>query len=360
MSQPTVEAAQAAQMPASPRFLKQPHGQGAADFDAARVQAALTADEAAALSALARGAGGGVDAAPQGRPGQELPGWLLTSLALMCTLLWAGAQIGVKYGLEVSPPFALMGMRFVVASVLLLPVILALRSQWPKTRGAWARTVALGVLNNTIYLGLTALGLNFVSAGLACVLTGLNPLALAIGGALFFNERVRPQTLVGLVGALAGVGWVMAGRLGNDNSPSGALIICLANAVMVAGNLLYKRWQLDCGLLVSHAVQLFIGGVTLLALSAGVEPWSQVQWGARLFWAEAFLVFGVSFGAMLTWLFLLARGTASKAGAFLFLVPLFGLAEGAAILGESLTRSDVWGAAATTACIWYAQRGDRA
>lgn len=288
---------------------------------------------------------------------KELSGVVLTLMALMCTMLWAGAQIGVKFGLSSAPPFVLMGIRFMLASLLLVPVAFYVKSPWPATRGAWLRTLSLGVLNNTLYLGLTAAGLQHVSAGLACVLAGINPLGLALGGFLFFRERISRQEILGLLGALCGVMWVMNARLGSDNSLSGAMTIILANGVMVAGNLCYKRWQNDCGLLVSHLVQLAVGGVSLLALSANTENWNSISWDSNFWIAQAFLVFGVSFGAMLTWLFLLSRGSASKAGAFLFLVPLFGLAEGAVILHESLSRTDLLGAALTTGCIYIAQKG---
>lgn len=252
-----------------------------------------------------------------------------SALALMCTLLWAAAQLGVKVGLQSAPPFYLMGIRFMAAGLILQPVCWLIGSPWPKTRGGFGRLVTLGLLNNTVYLGLTAIGLQTVSAGLNCVLTGMNPLALALGGFLLFRERTRPSEVVGLFGALAGVIWVMAGRIGADNQPSGIALTVLANCVMVAGNLAYKRWQAESGLVRSHSVQLLVGGVTLLGLAWLTEDVNAIVWGKNLLMAESFLVVGVSFGAMLSWLFLLSHGSASQAGAFLFLVPLFGLLQSA-------------------------------
>jgi len=279
-----------------------------------------------------------------------------TALALMCTILWASAQLGVKVGLHSAPPFYLMGMRFLAAGLILQPVCWAIGSPWPRSWAGMGRLVVLGLLNNTVYLGLTAIGLMTVSAGLNCVLTGMNPLALALGAYLIFGERTSRTEIIGLFGALAGVVWVMAGRIGADNQPWGIALTILANCVMVAGNLAYKSWQKESGLVRSHSVQLLIGGVTLLGLAAIFEDASTIVWGQSLFWAEAFLVVGVSFGAMLSWLYLLSHGSASKAGAFLFLVPLFGLLQSAMLLGEKLSASDLLGVAVTTLSVYAVQK----
>lgn len=305
---------------------------------------------------------------PQGPPSAQAPAAaaaisqtrMYTALALICTLLWAGAQLGVKVGLAYAPPFYLMGIRFVAAGLILQPICWAIGSPWPKSAGGMGRLVALGLLNNTIYLGLTAIGLQTVSAGLNCVLTGMNPLALALGGYLIFRERTDKMEVLGLLGAMAGVIWVMAGRIGADNQPGGITLTVLANCVMVAGNLAYKRWQHESGLVRSHSVQLLVGGVTLLVLAGLTEPYAAVHWGRELFAAEAFLVVGVSFGAMLSWLYLLSHGSAAQAGAFLFLVPLFGLIQSGLFLRERITASDSLGVAATTLSVYAVQRLSRA
>ena len=293
---------------------------------------------------------------PSPAAGTRFPPAVMTAMALVCTMLWAGAQIGVKLGLSSAPPLALMGVRFTLASLILLPVALWVKSPFPARAGGWWRLVVLGLLNNTVYLGLTALGLDNISAGLACVLTGINPLALALGGWLFLREAILVNEILSLLGALGGIVYVMAGRLGHDNTLGGMATVLGANFVMVAGNLCYKRWQHESGLLVSHMVQLFVGGVTLLALSWGLES-APIQFGPAFWAAELFLIFGVSFGAMLIWLFMLSQGSAAKAGAFLFLVPIFGLLQGALFLGEHLSLSDGLGAAVTTGFVYLAQRG---
>jgi drug/metabolite transporter (DMT)-like permease len=297
-------------------------------------------------------------AAPEVTPPASpiLNGKMYTALALVCTLLWASAQLGVKVGLASAPPLYLMAIRFIAAGLILQPVCWAVGSPWPKTWGGMGRLVALGLLNNTIYLGLTALALQTVEAGMNCVLAGVNPLALALGGYLIFGERTDKKELLGLFGALLGVVWVMAARIGADNQPSGIALTLLANCVMVAGNLAYKQWQHESGLVRSHSVQLLVGGVTLLGLAGIFESADAIVWGANLFRAEAFLVVGVSFGAMLSWLYLLSNGSAAKAGSFLFLVPLFGMLQSAWLLGERMTLRDMFGVGLTTLSVYAVQR----
>ena len=76
----------------------------------------------------------------------------------------------------------------------------------------------------------------------------------------------------------------------------------------------------------------------------------------RLVRAMAYLVFVMSAGASLLWYWLLSHGEASRVSAFYFLTPVFGLAFGALLLGETFHPSDVFGLTAIAAGIVLVQR----
>ena len=60
---------------------------------------------------------------------------------------------------------------------------------------------------------------------------------------------------------------------------------------------------------------------------------------------------------MLIWFWLLTHGDATRASAFFFLNPIFGLFLGALFLGEPLTAIDFAGSAAVALGIYLVQRG---
>jgi drug/metabolite transporter (DMT)-like permease len=282
---------------------------------------------------------------------------LYMSLALLFSLLWASAFMGVKVGLRSSPPFFLMGLRFLVAGTVLIAVARLRGLPLPRTRQDWFRLAALGFLNNAAYLGLSAIALRSLSGGMGAVLASTNPLMLALVAPLFLRERLTPTRMMGFGVAFLSVLFIMYVRVG-ASEPLGAMaLVLLANALMVAGTVLFKRWAPSQHLVVVNGVQLLTASVLLLVPSLAFESIGAVHWGGSFLGAIAFLALGVSCGAMLIWFWLLRAGDAARASAFFFLNPVLGLFLGALLLGEPLRGLDFAGTAGVALGIYLVQRG---
>lgn len=289
-------------------------------------------------------------------PARPLLAALYTPLALLFSLLWASAFMAVKIGLRSSPPLFLMGFRFLLAGSLLLAAARLLGHRLPHTRRDWLRLGLIGLLNNAIYLGLSAVALRHLSGGMGAVLASTNPLMLAAVAPLLLRERLGARQVAGLALAFASVVAIMYTRTGTADSPAAMGLILLANAVMVAGTVLFKRWAPGHHLLVVNGVQLLVSALALLAPSLLLEPVAAVRWDPAFLGAIAYLALFVSCGAMLIWFFLLRSGEAARASAFLFLNPVLGLFLGALILGEPLRSLDFVGSAGVALGIYLVQR----
>lgn len=280
-----------------------------------------------------------------------------TLLAILFCHLWSGAFVAVKVGLTSSPPLFLMALRFLVAGALLMA--------WARLRGRrlpvgwreWGGIVLLGLLNNAVYLGLTAIALRDLSAGMAAILASTNPLMLAVVAPWFLGERLTGRKIAGLLVAFAGVVGVMASRVGPDNRPEAMALLVLSIAFLVAGTILFKRIRPDQDLVAVNAGQLFAAGVALMAPSVALEPLDSVRFTLSFLAAQAYLIAGVSWVGMLIWFWLLRHGDATRASAWFFLNPVIGVFLGAAILGEPLRAQDFLGAATVALGIRLVQRG---
>jgi drug/metabolite transporter (DMT)-like permease len=284
---------------------------------------------------------------------------LYAGLSLLCALLWGSAAVATKAGLMGAPPLSLMSLRFTLAGALLFGIGRLCGLAGPTSWRAAGRLAVLGLLNNALYMGLSAVALQSVSAGLASILASANSLWLALGGWLLWGERLTARRLVGL--GLGGLGLctVMFPRLGDQQSIRGIGLALLANLTLVSGNLLFKRWPLDCGVVMGHAVQLLAGGLVLLPAALWLEAQRPMRWDAHLLASVAYLVVAVSYGAMLLWLFLLRQQTAGQAGTFLFLVPICGVLLGAGVLGEPLSAPDMVGCGIVAAGVWLGQQREK-
>ena len=278
-----------------------------------------------------------------------------TALALLFSLLWASAFIAVKVGLRDSPPLFLMASRFLVAGALLL-VFARARGHALPTAAGWRIIVTLGVLNYALYLGLTATALRHLSAGMGAVLASTNPLLLALVAPWFLGERLTATKVGGLLTSFAGVTWVMWSRLGDDNRPGAMALTGLAIISLVAGTLVFKRLRPAPDLLVLNAGQLLTAGVALAGPSLAWESLASVRFTPSFLAVQAYLIVGISWIAMLIWFWLLTHGDATRASAFFFLNPIFGLFLGALLLGEPLTAVDFAGSAAVALGIYLVQR----
>lgn len=289
---------------------------------------------------------------PATRPVSPL---LYTSLALLFALLWASAFMGVKVGLRNSPPLFLMGFRFLVAGSVLLVYARLRGSLLPDSWRGWARLGALGLLNQAAYLGLSAIAMRHLSGGMAAVLASTNPLMLALLAPALLGERMSLRRVAGLGLAFLSVVWIMYARASATDAPGSMLLILLANALMVAGTILFKRWAPAHNLVVINGVQLFTASFVLLIPSLLFESVSAVRWNMEFLGAVGFLAFGVSCGAMLIWFFLLRTGEAARASAFLFLNPVMGLFLGRLLLGEPLHPLDFVGGIGVALGIYLVQ-----
>lgn len=279
-----------------------------------------------------------------------------TALALLFSFIWSSAFIAVKISLQSSPPLFLMASRFLVAGAVLLVYARIRGHRMPRRAREWWPLAALGLLNFGLYLGLTAVALQHLSAGMGAVLASTNPLMLAVLAPWVLGERVGAVKVAGIVTSFAGVVWMMWSRIGNDNRPGAMVLVVISITCLVAGTLLFKRMHLDYDLLVLNGAQLFAAGLFLIVPSLLLEPVGDVRLTPSFLASQAYLIAVVSWIGMATWFWLLRAGDATRASAWFFLNPVLGLLLGALLLDEPLRAQDFAAAAAVAAGIYLVQR----
>ena len=212
-----------------------------------------------------------------------------------------------------------MFSRFILAGSALLMLARWRGAALPASLAAWRPIAVLGVLNYALYLGLTAVALRHVSAGMGAVLASTNPLILALAAAWLLGERLTVWRVVGLLTSFAGVVWVMASRIGPDNEPGAMGLMVVSIASLVAGTLLFKRAEPRVDLLVLNGGQLLVAGLVLAMPVLVWEDLHTVRLTVSFLAAQAYLIVGVSWVGMLIWFWLLRHGDATRASAFFFL-----------------------------------------
>lgn len=261
--------------------------------------------------------------------------------------LWAICFPLITIGIESSPHLTFAAARAFVAGAALLALGIALKRPFPAGKRLWLLLAMIG-------FGATTLGFfgmfhaaEFISPGIATVIANTQPLMAAMLAHLILGERLNFVGKLGLTIGFAGIVLMTFPELlttTRGNSTIGIIYIILAALGITISNVLIKRLAGTVDPLMAMGIQLLIGAVPLAFIAALTESPGSVQWSGEFI---AILLTLALLGTSLVywlWISLLESVELSKANAFSFLIPIFGLALGAAFFSESYGWAEIAGA----------------
>jgi drug/metabolite transporter (DMT)-like permease len=273
-------------------------------------------------------------------------------------VLWASAFPAIKIGLEGYGPAHLTLLRHAVASLAVVPFLLAFRRRmWPDRRDVPA-FLGLGVVGMTVY----HLALNFgevhVSAGATSLIIATAPVLTALVAWGLTGDRLAPLGWAGSLVAFAGVALIVLGdgAVGRIHPAAGLILVsALATAffAVLQRPLLARYRPLEVAAFVTWG-----GTLPLLAFAPGVAT-AVLDAPATSTWAVVHL--GVVPSAIAYTLFAIAlsRAPAPIVTSFLYLVPVVALLLSWWWLGEVPSSLTVVGGAVAVAGLVLVQRSKR-
>ena len=239
--------------------------------------------------------------------------------------LWSTGFIGAKYGLPYAEPFTLLLIRMLLTLVLLVGLAWLMKTRWPGWRGAGHLAVT-GVLVHGCYLGGVYYAIqDGMASGIVSLIVGLQPLVTAAAAVVFLKEAVSGRQWLGLALGLIGVTLVLVEKFGGTGVGSGVSPWALAWAVVALagismGTVYQKRHGTGADLVAGTIIQ-YGAAATVFALGAFSLESREVVWSLQLQLSMAWLVFGVSIGAILLLMWLIRQGAASQVASLFYLVP---------------------------------------
>ncbi len=285
---------------------------------------------------------------------------LIFGLYGLLVIIWSSTWVGIKIGLEDTPPLLGAGVRFALAGVVLLIVAAVQRRS---LRTDWVLTGVLALAPFAFAYGLVYWGEQYVPSGLAAVLFGVLPLYTAlIGAVLLPDEPLRAPLLVGVLIAIAGLAlaFLESVELGAaEKAAIGATALALSPLGAAVGGIAQKLRAAELDAVVLNGWAMLWGGLLLLAVSAVGEDWGEFAWTAESVGSILYLAI---FGSAITFVTLtvLLRHISAMAVAFLaMLLPFGALIFGAVLYDESITVRAVGGAVLVAAGLFVAQSSRR-
>lgn len=255
---------------------------------------------------------------------------------MLFVLLWSTGYIGAKYGLPYAEPFTLLFLRFVLALLLLAPLVMWLKPAMAMSGRERGHLMVSGLLLHGVYLGgvFAAIKLG-LSAGLTALIVGAQPLLTSLAAPLLLGERPSVRHWLGVALGLAGITLILGGGVDADVALPALLAAVTALIGITAGTLYQKRFCTRHDLL-AVTVHQYLPTVALFGLVALLFETREVAWTAQFVAALLWLVLALSLGAIVLLTWLIKHGEASKVSSLFYLVPPATAIEAWLLFGEPL------------------------
>jgi len=253
-----------------------------------------------------------------------------TFLAIVASLLWSSAFVGVKIGLKYHTPLQFAGIRFFIAGLMLLPVIRDFTRFRKEVKANFMFVCLVAFLQVVLQYTFFYKGVNLVPASISAMIVGSGPLFVALVAHYSISDDRLNWTKITSI--LLGVLGVAVITLGRKSLPSGAEISLLGVAFLLLNNLtsgvtnvVIARKRQTISPLILTSSSLIIGGLSMGLISLPFEGLPQESFPAEYFIALMWLSF-LSAAAVTIWNTLLRRPSVkvSELNVWKFLIPVSG------------------------------------
>jgi drug/metabolite transporter (DMT)-like permease len=260
---------------------------------------------------------------------------------LSVCVVWGTTYLAIRVALESIPPALVGGLRFTVAGVV-LALVLRLRGHPLPPRDQWLGLAVLGTLMLAVGNGFVVWAEQWVPSGIAAVVIASSPFWMATTEALIpGGERFSSRTLLGMSIGFSGIlllVWpdLTAGGSWGRQFAAGLIALQLAEIGWSLGSSYSKRRTQQHNALTASAVQMFFGGLVMLAAATVRGEWPLLAFTPRSLAAELYLIVFGSFAGYSAYIYALKHLPVSTVSLYAYVNPLIAVALGALILDEAL------------------------
>ena len=198
-------------------------------------------------------------------------------IVVTCTL-WASAFAGAKIGFQYCSPIMLSGLRFSLAGLLLLPVLLVGKQSMRSHLKHWRYMLVFGFIQTFLQYGIFFLGLNKIPGAVAAIIVGSGPIFITILAHFTIgDDKFTTKKIISSILGFSGIVFIALNKGGIDTISSefyyGIALLIISNIIGASTNIIVKKKQhLNVSPIALTSFANFSGGIMLLITALLFEP----------------------------------------------------------------------------------------
>ena len=262
---------------------------------------------------------------------------------IFAMFIWASSFIALKSAMVDIGPFTVVFLRMFFASVCFVYFIKSFFS-YTFTKKDIYYILALGFFEPCLYFIFEAQALLYTSASQAGMITSLMPLITALLAGAILKEIITQKLIFGSMLAMVGVIWLSVNATSTQTAPNPMLGNFLEFCAMVCGagyTIVGKHLTKKFSALFITAIQSFMGLIFFFPLFLYEMNTMEMTFSLEALAWIAYLGVVVTLAGYGLYNYALSKIDASKAAAFINLIPLFTLLLAFLILGENLSSTQL-------------------
>jgi len=269
----------------------------------------------------------------------------LVAAFLVVYLIWGSTYAAIRIGVAAVPPAMLSGVRFLIAGVCMTAYVVARGHRLPGTPREWLQLLLLGLTMIVFSNGLVTWAEQYVPSNQTALLVASSALWTAWLGT--FGARAHPlsaRSQLGLAIGFAGVALLFWPRGEPSAQSLVAQLVLLVSALSWASGSIYARnHPLALSTVMLPGLQMTIGGVIMLAVSAAGGEYARLTLNAAGLASLAYLTVFGSCVAYATDFWLVRNTTPDRLSTIAYVNPAIATLLGWLLLDEALTGTQLAG-----------------
>ena len=264
---------------------------------------------------------------------------------LLLCIIWGTTWIFIKFGLDDLPPITFAASRFTVAVILLLPILLFWKLEFPKGKRIWTLIFISGFLQFFFNYSLLFWGEQHISSGLAAVLQATIPAFGLVLARIYVGEEITTLKVVSILLGMLGVTVIFYEQLNLNGTLAlmGSLAIVIGAFGAAYASVLTKAKLQGFNPAAMVFCQMLIGLMPLWIVSLATEgnPY-RYHWNLKAIICVLYLAIMGSIVAFWLYYWLLSKMDVTKAMMIALVTPLVAVFVGS-YFGEKLQSQTILG-----------------